>query len=49
MKEKYERIELTVTRFPKEDIITTSDINNAYRMLSELFGRGDKDTVVPTR
>ena len=29
MKEKYERIELTVTRFSGEDVITTSDTNNA--------------------
>ena len=29
MKEKYERIELTVTRFSGEDVITTS-VNNAY-------------------
>lgn len=29
MKEKYERIELTVTRFSGKDVITTS-VNNAY-------------------
>ena len=48
MKEKYERIELKITRFSDEDVITTSDTNNAFRMLSELFDRGAKDTV-PTR
>lgn len=48
MKEKYERIELKITRFSDEDVITTSDTNNAFRMLSELFDMGGKDTV-PTR
>ena len=45
MKEKYERIELKITRFSDEDVITTSDTNNAFRMLSELFGGGGRDTV----
>lgn len=48
MKEKYEKSILTITRFSDKDVITTSDTNNAFKMLSELFDRGGKDTV-PTR
>lgn len=29
MKQQYERLELTITRFSDEDVITTS-VNNAY-------------------
>jgi hypothetical protein len=45
MKEKYEKSILTITRFSDKDVITTSDTNNAFRMLSELFGGGGRDTV----
>ncbi|WP_405345114.1 hypothetical protein [Ruminococcus sp.] len=48
MEEKYERIELKITRFSDEDVITTSDRNNAYMDLSDLDDQGGKDTV-PTR
>ncbi len=48
MEEKYERIELKITRFSDEDVITTSDRNNAYMDLSDLDNQGGKDTV-PTR
>ncbi len=30
MKEKYERITFSITRFSNEDVITTSDRNNAH-------------------
>ena len=30
MKQAYEKIELKITRFSDEDVITTSDRNNAY-------------------
>ena len=49
MKEKYERIELTVTRFSDEDVITTSDTNNAYRSLSELNANEDGRSPVTNR
>lgn len=48
MKEKYERIELKITRFSDEDVITTSDRNNAYRSLSELNAPED-NRALPTR
>lgn len=40
MKQEYERLTLTVTRFDEEDTITTStyDRNNAYTALSDLEG-----------
>lgn len=39
MKQMYERIVLTVTKFDCEDVITTSamDKNNAYQDLSEML------------
>ena len=48
MEEKYERIELKITRFSDEDVIITSDRNNAYMDLTDLDDQGGKDTV-PTR
>ena len=42
MKEKYERIKLKITRFSDEDVITTSDRNNAYRSLSELNAQEER-------
>ena len=41
MKEKYERLILTLTQFDKEDVITTSDLNNAYRKITDLNGTND--------
>ena len=50
MKEKYERIELTVTRFSGEDIITTSDTNNAHIEQNLLEkAANEARTPVPTR
>ena len=42
MKEKYERLSLTVTLFDEEDVITTStyDRNNAYRNIDDLGNNG---------
>ena len=48
MKEKYEKSFLIITRFSNEDVITTSDRNNAYMDLTDLDDQGGKDTV-PTR
>lgn len=47
MKKQYERIKLEITRFDDEDVITTSDINNAYRSLSDLNADEDVRTPVP--
>ena len=41
MKEKYESLILTLTQFDKEDVITTSDLNNAYKNITELIGTDD--------
>ena len=44
MKEKYERLTLTVTQFDEEDVITTSSVdrNNAYVNLPDLDGDGGR-------
>ena len=44
MKEKYERLTLTVTQFDAEDVITTSvvDRNNVYIGITDLDGDGGK-------
>ncbi len=48
MKEKYEKSVLTVTRFSKEDVITTSeDRNNAYNKLSELSSTSERVPQAP--
>ena len=36
MKEKYESLKMSVTEFDAEDVITTSDRNNAYVDVSQL-------------
>ena len=36
MKEKYESLKMSVTEFDVEDVITTSDRNNAYVDVSQL-------------
>lgn len=46
MKQKYEKTVLTITRFSEEDIITTSDRNNAYRRLSELNDESGRSPVI---
>ena len=46
MKEKYESLAITVTEFDTEDVITTSDRNNAYRDISDLY-RQDSRPVPP--
>ena len=48
MKEKYERIELTVTRFSGEDVITTSDRNNASFEQNVFEGVASTAKEVPT-
>ena len=42
MKQQYEKTVLTITRFSDEDVITTSDRNNAYRELSQLNDNGER-------
>nr|WP_316621612.1 hypothetical protein [uncultured Ruminococcus sp.] len=42
MKQKYEKSILTITRFSDEDVITTSDRNNAYKSLSELNAQEER-------
>lgn len=44
MKEKYERLSLTVTLFDEEDVIVTStyDRNNAYRNIDDLGNSGGR-------
>ncbi len=42
MQDNYEKLILTITRFSDEDVITTSDRNNAYRELSELDDSGGR-------
>ena len=42
MKGKYEKSILTVTLFSDEDVITTSDINNAYTELDDLNDSGGR-------
>lgn len=50
MKQKYEKTLLIITRFTDEDVITTSDINNAYTDLEELNEQGRSGRrAVPTR
>ena len=49
MKEKYEKSILTITRFSDKDVITTSDTNNAFRMLSELFDTDNRTPLQPNR
>ena len=36
MKEKYESLIICVTAFDEEDVITTSDYNNAYQEINDL-------------
>ena len=45
MKQQYEKSVLQITRFPDDDVITTSyvvDKNNAYRGLEELNKEGTR-------
>ena len=42
MKEKYESLKMSVTEFDVEDVITTSDRNNAYVDISELDKAGGR-------
>ena len=36
MKETYESLKMSVTEFDVEDVITTSDRNNAYMSITDL-------------
>ena len=49
MKGKYEKSILTITLFSDEDVITTSDRNNAYRELDDLSDSGERTPVAPNR
>ena len=49
MKQAYERIELKITRFSDEDVITTSDRNNAYLEENALDQTVDAARAVPNR
>ena len=49
MKEKYEKVQLTITRFSNKDVITTSDINNWNTDLSKLSNTSDRNPMNPTR
>ena len=47
MNEIYEKPVLKLTEYDSEDVITTSDVttdkNNAYSLLNQLDGSGDKE------
>lgn len=46
MKEKYVNLTITVTEFDTEDVITTSDTNNAFVPQTDLTGDGGKPVPV---
>ena len=49
MKEKYEKVQLTITCFSDKDVITTSDINNWNTDLSTLSNTNGRTPMNPTR